>query len=206
MARKSKPELFVFVGPSAAGKDSAAKEFASLTNIHMSVSSTTRPKRANELDDIDYHFIPKEEFEDNIEKNLFLEYSKFRGWYYGTHLNEVLFNDKTILVLNPQGVKTLIEQYDGKFNLHFIYLICPLGERLKRSINREHTFRFEFVRRAITDYFDFKDMFGIRWVSDNLVSARKWAANHDVMIFNTKNISSLGIAERLFKEYRLDES
>lgn len=206
MVKKSKPELFIFVGPSAAGKDSAAKELANLTNIHMSVSSTTRPKRANELEDIDYHFISKEEFKNSIKQNMFLEYSKFRGWYYGTHLNEVVFKDKAILVLNPQGVRTLIKKYGNKFNLHFIYLVCPLGVRLERSIARERSFKFEFIRRAITDYFDFKHLFNIQCISDNLVCAHNQNTGYDVLIFNTENITSLEVAKQICKEYLLDES
>ena len=77
--------LIVISGPSGVGKGTVLKKvFEKDDNLVYSVSCTTRPPRSGETDGIEYHFISKERFLDNIEKNKMLEYAVYCDNYYGT--------------------------------------------------------------------------------------------------------------------------
>ena len=77
--------LLVLSGPTAAGKGTLVKELLKRRDdIVLSISVTTRYKRENEEDSVDYFFKTKEEFQELIDKNKLLEYASVHGNYYGT--------------------------------------------------------------------------------------------------------------------------
>ncbi len=80
-----KGKLYIISAPSGAGKTTLIRALLESTpELELSVSFTTRPKRPNERDGIDYHFIDEKEFERRIESGQFLEYAKVFDHYYGT--------------------------------------------------------------------------------------------------------------------------
>ena len=58
-------------------------------NIRLSVSNTTRPPREGEIDGVHYNFVTKEQFENLIQKDGYLEYAEYCGNYYGTPKQQV---------------------------------------------------------------------------------------------------------------------
>ncbi len=86
-------ESFIFLvsGPSGAGKSTLLskllKEFKD--ELYFSISHTTRKARNTEIDGVDYHFISKEDFENKIKNDEFLEYALVHNNYYGTSITEV---------------------------------------------------------------------------------------------------------------------
>jgi guanylate kinase len=82
--------LIVISGPSGAGKGTVLKEvFLHDRNLHYSVSATTREPRDGEIDGINYFFKTKEQFENMVENNQLLEWTKYCKNYYGTPKNAV---------------------------------------------------------------------------------------------------------------------
>ena len=83
--------LFVFSAPSGSGKTTVVKEILkAYPQFMFSVSATTRKKRENEIDKKDYFFISKEEFENKIKNDEFVEYELiYDNNYYGTLKSEV---------------------------------------------------------------------------------------------------------------------
>jgi len=82
--------LFVLSSPSGAGKTSIARRLLELEpDIRMSVSATTRPKRPDELDGRDYHFVSQDKFNRLVEQGGFLEYAEVFGYSYGTPRDQV---------------------------------------------------------------------------------------------------------------------
>lgn len=145
----------IICGPSAAGKDTVARFLLPILNkenknFHLVISNTTRPKRVNERQDIDYHFCSTHLEFDNYD---YLEQTVFRGWRYGVPLQNIKKDANNILILNPDGVKIALEKLD---NCMIVYLHSNFFTRLIRSIKRERRFRFEMLRRGITDSIDFK--------------------------------------------------
>ncbi|XMB85692.1 guanylate kinase [Mycoplasmatota bacterium WC44] len=96
--------LVVVSGPSGVGKGTVRKALFDMENHNYcySVSMTTRKPREGEVDGVDYYFVTREEFEQRIEDDMFLEYAEFVGNYYGTPLDKV--EDK----LN-EGLEVILE-------------------------------------------------------------------------------------------------
>ncbi len=90
MEMKQKGAILVLSGPSGAGKStiiSAASD--EIGEYYFSISTTTRSPRVGEVHGVDYFFVTKELFEEDIKAGNFLEYAQVHGNYYGTSLNPV---------------------------------------------------------------------------------------------------------------------
>ena len=82
--------VLVLSGPSGAGKSSLINKIANdIGEYHFSISTTTRPMRAGEVEGVHYHFVSESEFKKDIEEDNFLEYAVVHGNYYGTSLKPV---------------------------------------------------------------------------------------------------------------------
>jgi len=82
--------VLVLSGPSGAGKSSLIKKIEDdIGDYYFSISTTTRPMREGEKEGVDYHFVSKEEFVQDIENDNFLEHATVHGNYYGTSLKPV---------------------------------------------------------------------------------------------------------------------
>ena len=80
-----KGKLFIISAPSGTGKTSLARALiANNPDAMMSVSHTTRQRRAGEVDGTDYFFVDQSEFVKMVSENVFLEYAQVYGNYYGT--------------------------------------------------------------------------------------------------------------------------
>jgi len=84
-------KLLLFCGPSGSGKTTIVHHLLkSDPRLAFSVSATTRKKRDNETDGIDYHFISVDEFRKRIDANEFIEWEEvYSGGYYGTLRSEI---------------------------------------------------------------------------------------------------------------------
>ena len=84
-------KLVIVTAPSGAGKTTIVKHLLAQENrLSFSVSATTRPIRANEIDGRDYYFLTEAAFRQKIEENAFLEWEEvYPGKLYGTLKSEV---------------------------------------------------------------------------------------------------------------------
>ena len=156
----NKYKLIALFGKSGAGKDTIQNWMVSnLQDTHKLISYTTRPPRSNEVDNKDYHFISVKEFDYMKEKNLFLETTEFRGWYYGTSIEALNENKINIGVFNPSGVKNIIENFNYKIIILPILIATDNKTRLLRSLNREDfPDCTEICRRFLADEKDFENL------------------------------------------------
>ena len=82
--------ILVLSGPSGAGKSTLIKEMVKdIGPYYFSISTTTRKPREGETHGVDYFFVDKESFQEDIADELFLEYALVHGNYYGTSLRPV---------------------------------------------------------------------------------------------------------------------
>jgi len=85
-----KGAILVLSGPSGAGKSTIINAASDeIGEYYFSISTTTRQKRTSEVDGVDYFFVKKETFEEDIKAGNFLEYAQVHGNYYGTSLRPV---------------------------------------------------------------------------------------------------------------------
>lgn len=86
----SKGAILVLSGPSGAGKSTIINGASEkIGEYYFSISTTTRKIRTGEVDGVDYFFVSKEVFEEDIKAGHFLEYANVHGNYYGTSLKPV---------------------------------------------------------------------------------------------------------------------
>ena len=77
--------MLVLSSPSGAGKSTIARNLLeSDSSLELSVSVTTRPRRASEIDGVHYHFVSRREFERLRNSDALLEWAEVHGNFYGT--------------------------------------------------------------------------------------------------------------------------
>ena len=85
-----KKKLFVISGSSGVGKGTVLKGFLERNQeFNITTSYTTREKRSEEIEGINYFFISKEEFIKSIKNGEFLEWAEFSDNFYGTKRESV---------------------------------------------------------------------------------------------------------------------
>jgi len=85
-----KGAILVLSGPSGAGKSTIINAASDeIGEYYFSISTTTRLPRVGEENGVDYFFVSKESFEEDIKAGNFLEYAEVHGNYYGTSLKPV---------------------------------------------------------------------------------------------------------------------
>lgn len=105
-------QLIVISGPSGVGKDEALKAMkANGFPFHFVVTATTRPRRSNEVDGQDYHFISVAEFAEMIDQGELLEYALVYGDYKGIPKQQVraalASGQDVVLRIDVQGARTI---------------------------------------------------------------------------------------------------
>ncbi len=137
--QKNTGQVIVISSPSGGGKGSIIQGLLKNDNKSrvLSISTTSRPMRDNDIAGVTYNFVSKEEFEKLIKEDYFLEYTNYVGNYYGTPKNFI--KEKL-----QEGIDVILEiEIEGASNIKklipeaiFIFIMPPslkiLVERLKK--------------------------------------------------------------------------
>lgn len=134
--------LIVLSGPSGVGKGTVRQAMLAdeFRDFHYSVSMTTRKPRPGEQNGVDYYFVSKEEFEQEIANDGMLEYAQYVDNYYGTplkYVNQTLDSGRDVLLeIEVQGAMQVREKCpDGVF----IFLTPPDLLELRNRIQKRGT-------------------------------------------------------------------
>lgn len=143
--------LFVVAAASGTGKTSLVKALLErTTNLHVSISHTTRPRRHNELDGIHYHFIEKEQFVQRIQDGEFIEYAEVFGNYYGTSqrkVEEQLQQGRDVLLeIDWQGAEQVRKLFPQAVQ---IFILPPTQFDLKQRLSNRGTDSVEVIERRL---------------------------------------------------------
>ncbi len=138
---KSKKGIFIVIsGPSGVGKGTIVKKLLERFNAWYSISMTTRQKRENEIDKVNYFFVSREEFEKTIKENNFIEYATYNNNYYGTPRKEIdnkLNNNIDVIAeIEVKGAKKVKELYKDSV---LIYILPPSFEELETRLRNRNT-------------------------------------------------------------------
>jgi guanylate kinase len=129
--------MLVLSSPSGAGKTTVSRLLLPADDrIDLSVSATTRPKRPNEIDGVDYHFVDQETFDAMVVGDEFLEHATVFGHSYGTPraaVEEALeAGDDVLFDIDWQGTQQLAEKAAN--DLVRIFILPPSTEELERRL------------------------------------------------------------------------
>ena len=136
--------------------------------IIILISDTSRPKRHDEIDGQDYHFISRLQFEQDIVARRFVEHGEYEKAYYGTSLEairSVVFSEKIcVLNLHPQSLKML---KSSDLMPYVVFVAPPSLEKLKNMkrtkdeavVDDELKDIIERAREMENTYGHFFDMF-----------------------------------------------
>ena len=133
--------LFVVSAASGTGKTSLVKALLDrTTNLHVSVSHTTRPQRPGELDGIHYHFTDKDNFLNLVDQNGFIEYAEVFGNFYGTSQAKVAEQLKqghdVLLEIDWQGAEQVRHIFPHSIQ---IFILPPSQFDLRQRLSNRGT-------------------------------------------------------------------
>ena len=159
---KSRGLLIVVSGPSGAGKGTICNRLIEeMKDVKLSISMTSRAPRGSEKDGVEYYFVTKEEFEEKINNDEFLEYAVVHNnQYYGTPKSTIekdLSNGiSVILEIDIQGALKIQEKIKEAL---FIFIVPPSMEVLKERLIKRNTEtkdkileRFKTAYKEINEY------------------------------------------------------
>jgi guanylate kinase len=133
--------VFVISGPSGAGKGTVIQQvIRTVDRVVTSVSATTRPPRASEVDGVHYHFLSRAEFEQAVADGRFLEWVEYSGNLYGTLKSDVdghlAAGDDVILEIELQGARAMRPALPQAC---FIFIAPPSLQELARRLRERGT-------------------------------------------------------------------
>jgi len=148
---KFRTQLVVLSAPSGAGKTTIARALIQRNKeMTISVSATTRPKRPQEKEGRDYHFLSIGEFKSNIRRHNFIEYEEVHGDLYGTLKNEVqkILDEQRIAVfdIDVKGALSIKKLYPQAI---LIFIKPPSLSELKKRLKRRKSESEEAITKRL---------------------------------------------------------
>lgn len=146
-------QLYVIAAPSGAGKTSLVKALmAREPGLRFSVSYTTRPIRATEVNGRDYHFVDVAEFQRMIAAGEFLEYAQVFDNYYGTGLGAtreaLAAGQRLLLEIDWQGARQVRSKLP---EAELIFILPPSLASLEERLRTRSTDSEAVIQRRLRD-------------------------------------------------------
>ena len=138
---KPQPLLIVISGPSGVGKDSVLHGLKERKlPMHFVVTATTRPRRENETQGVDYFFFSKDEFAQMIEQEELIEYAIVYDDYKGIpkqQVQEALASGQDVIMrVDVQGAASVRKLADEAV---LIFLTTESEEALVKRLKARQT-------------------------------------------------------------------
>ena len=152
----SKGNIFVISAASGTGKTTLVSRLVQQhPNVRVSVSHTTRPPRAGEVDGQHYHFVSEEEFVRLAGEGAFLEHAQVFGNYYGTSYESVQSMCKqgydVILEIDVQGAQQVRQALPEALS---IFILPPSLAVLEQRLRQRQTDSEEVIARRLSEAVD----------------------------------------------------
>ena len=152
--KKHKGVMLVLSSPSGAGKSSICRALLDLDkNLYLSISTTTRKKRPNEVSGIDYNFVTLDEFEYKLSKNNFIEHAKVFNNFYGTDKsiveNKINEGKDLLFDIDWQGAQQLREKM--REDIVSVFILPPSKKELERRLKERGQDTDEVVKERMSE-------------------------------------------------------
>jgi guanylate kinase len=144
--------VFIISAPSGSGKSTlVARIREAVPNIEFSISYTTRKPRGAEQNGREYFFVSREEFEEMIRKDEFLEYARvFETDYYGTARrflqNAEEGSSDLLLDIDVQGAEQIKRKLPDAVS---IFIMPPNRKELERRLRERGQDSEEKIQRRL---------------------------------------------------------
>lgn len=152
----SKGNVFVISAASGTGKTTLVSRLVQQhPNVRVSVSHTTRPPRAGEVNGQHYHFVSEEEFVRLAGEGAFLEHAQVFGNYYGTSYESVQSMCEqgydVILEIDVQGAQQVRKALPEALS---IFILPPSLAVLEQRLRQRQTDSEEVIARRLSEAVD----------------------------------------------------
>lgn len=143
--------LTVISGFSGAGKGTLMKALlAKYDNYALSISQTTRSPRPGETDGVEYFFVTREQFEQNIADGKLIEHAQYVGNYYGTPADYVFDQLRegrdVLLEIEIQGALQVKKRFPETL---LLFVTPPNAKELKKRLEGRGTETPEVIRQRM---------------------------------------------------------
>ena len=181
MHSHSEPLLIVISGTSGAGKDSVIKALQQRgLPIHFVVTATSRAKRPNEVEGVDYLFVTRQRFEEMIANDELIEHAVVYGEYKGVprqQVMEALASGKDVVLrVDVQGALTLRRQFPQAV---LIFLSAEDLQEVAARLENRSTEEAEELRRRLDT---------AQWEMEHLCDFDYWVVNRRGQLEQTVDI------------------
>jgi len=145
--------IFVISAPSGSGKSTLVARLLHFDpRLRFSVSYTTRKARGHEKPGENYIYISREEFEERIQRNEFLEYAEVFGNYYGTHQSALESAEAEgkdlVLDIDVQGARQLKKAVPEAVS---VFILAPSRDILEQRLRDRSEDSEQVIERRLQE-------------------------------------------------------
>ncbi len=143
--------VFIISAPSGSGKSTLVNKIRqTVSNLEFSVSYTTRKPRGAEQNACEYSFVTRQQFEEMVRKDEFLEHADVFGNYYGTarhFLDRAKKEGKDLLLdIDVQGAEQIKRKLRGAVS---IFILPPNRSELEQRLRKRSQDSEEVIQRRL---------------------------------------------------------
>ncbi len=143
--------LFIISAPSGSGKSTLLRRvLAQDGKLVFSISYTTRPPRGKEVHGKDYFFVSRQEFQQHVAREEFLEWAEVFGPYYGAHcrfLEQAVAEGKDLVLdIDVQGARQLKSKYPDAVS---VFILAPSRDILEQRLRARSEDSDEVIERRL---------------------------------------------------------